>query len=330
MQPNGKHQGAPALDAAAAVQEAPQSEGLRYHVAEAIKRRGMTQDQAAKEAGLSATALSQWLQDKYQGSNANVESKLAKWLETQDERLSLQATVPEVPSFFESQTAREIMDAFRYAQSLEDIVAVVGAPGIGKSTTCQEYRQRASNVWVATVASHTTGVVPVLKEICEAVGGGYASGASAIAREITRRIRGTHGLIIIDEAHHLSLSALDAIRALHDSTGIGVALVGSIELSAKLSRMPQLHSRIGLQIIRSRALVADVAALLDAWGIAGKSERNYLARIARDDGALRSVTKVLRLASATARGAGESLRMQHIEDAALMLSARATEVGDHV
>lgn len=302
---------------------------LKPRVLAAIEEQGLTQDQVAREADLSATALSQYLQDKYRGNNGNVEAKLEKWLDTRGERLDVQALVAEAPRFFASRTATEIMAALRYAQSLEDMVAVVGVPGVGKSTACREYQRSYSGVWIATMASHTTGVVPVLKDICDAVGGGKASGANALAREITRKIRGTHGLLIIDEAHHLSTPALDAIRALHDSTEVSIALVGSVELTAKLERMPQLYSRLGMRLTRLRVLKDDITALLEAWEIKGKDERRHLTALAQRPGALRSVTKVLRLASATATTKGEPLGMRHIEDAAFTLSARATEVGDH-
>lgn len=303
---------------------------LRLQVLAALEEQGLTQEQAAREAAMSPTTLSLYLQDKYPGNIDNVERKLVKWLETSGERRGVLSLVPEAPTYFASQTATEIITVLRYAQSLEDMVAVVGVPGVGKSSACREYQRQYSNIWIATMASHTTGTVPVLREVCDAVGGGHASGASGLAREINRKIRGTHGLLIIDEAHHLSTQALDALRALHDSTGVAVALVGSIELSAKLERMPQLYSRLGLRLLRLRVLKADITALLDAWGINGKSERRTLTGIAQRPGALRSVTKVLRLASSTARSLGEPLKHQHIEGAALMLSARATEVGDHV
>jgi DNA transposition AAA+ family ATPase len=289
----------------------------------------LTQDQVATEAGMSPTTLSLYLGAKYSGNVANVEKKLEKWLGSRGERLSMQALLPAEPVFFASQTARELMDAFRYAQSLEDMVAVMGVPGIGKSTTCAEYQRQYSNVWIATMAAHTTKVVPALREISEAVGGGSAVGANGLARAITRKIRGTRGLLIIDEAHHLSLPALDAIRALHDATQVAVALVGGPELAARVEGMPQLFSRLGLRLHRRRVLKADIAALMDGWGITGREERRTLTRIAEAPGALRSVTKVLRLATTMARSSEERLQLQHIQDAALTLSARATEESDH-
>jgi DNA transposition AAA+ family ATPase len=298
---------------------------LKDQVAGVLARRGITQGQAAREAGMSETTLSQYRSDQYKGSIENVEKKLESWLRSSEESMAAQQLVPDAPSFFLSRTADELMQSFRYAQSIEDMVAVVGAPGIGKTSTCREYQRQYPNVWLATMASHTTGVVPVLAEIREAVGGGKANGATALAKEICRKISGTGGLLIIDEAHHVSIAALDAIRSLHDTTHTAIALVGSMEMSAKLERMPQLYSRLGLRLHRPRVLAADIQALLEAWGITGKGERRAITEVAKGAGGLRTATKVLRLASASARAAGESLTLQHIQDAAHTRGARIAE-----
>lgn len=290
-----------------------------------MKAQRLTQATVASEADLSTAAISLFLNGKYHGDVAEVEAKLGRWLTTRGERAQVQAVVPEPPRFFLSATAAEITNAFRYAQSLEDMVAVAGVPGIGKSTTCEEYRRDHPNVWVAEAAAHTTGVVPVLRLVCDAVGGGGASGASGLAREIASRIAKKRGLLIIDEAHHLALQSLDAIRALHDETGVAIALVGGPELLVKLERMPQLWSRLGMRLVRPRVQAGDVSAQLDAWGITGRAERQYLTKLADGPGALRRVNKTLRLAGMLARDSAEGLTLQHIQDAAATLSARPTD-----
>ena len=293
-----------------------------------MAERDISQATVAKEARLSATVLSQLFSGTYPGNVEAQEAKLGTWLRGLAEKRATQQLIPDAPAFFECTTSRELMNGFRYAQSIDDMVSIVGAPGIGKSTTCREYQRTHSNVWLATMAAHTTGVVPVLREVCDAVSGSHANGASALAREICRKIRGTGGLLIIDEAHHISLQALDAIRALHDSTDTAVALVGSIELAGKLERMPQLYSRLGIRLNRPRVLTDDVNALMDAWQIQGRPERRFVTSVAKGPGALRTVTKMLRLATSLARANDESLTLQHIRDAADARSARYDETGD--
>ena len=52
-------------------------------------------------------------------------------------------------------------------------------------------------------------------------------------------------LIIIDEAERLNVSALEILRALYDQLNIGFIFIGMPGLEKKLSRYPQLYSRIG-------------------------------------------------------------------------------------
>lgn len=295
---------------------------VRARVGAVIDESGLSQAAVAREASVSASALSQWLNSQYPGDNEALEEKLIRWMDARGSAAEVRDLVPDEPPFFASRTATELMDQFRYAQALQDMVMAVGIPGIGKSSSAREYARQNPNVWRCELAAHTTGVVPVLKEIAEAVGCGAGSGAAALARSIEAKVRRRQGLLIIDEAHHASPAALDAIRALHDAGGIGIALVGGIELVAKLDRMPQLDSRIGVRQVREVVLIEDVHAQLDAWRVTGRAERALLQKVAKRAGGLRAVSKVLRLATMMARSAGESLAINHFETAAASHSTR--------
>ncbi|MFB9086111.1 AAA family ATPase [Erwinia tracheiphila] len=59
--------------------------------------------------------------------------------------------------------------------------------------------------------------------------------AGQLGRAIRRKLRGTQGLLIIDEADHLDYPVLEELRILQEETGIGLALVGNHQVYARLT-----------------------------------------------------------------------------------------------
>lgn len=266
--------------------------------------RGLTQARIAKESGLSATVVSQWLGGIYPGDNEAAEAKLRRWMETTLAQRGQAAQLPAAPEYVPTPSSERVIGALRYAQMAGDIAVVYGGAGLGKTTGIRQHARLAPNVWHATMTPATASVVTALEEIAEAVGAGAAiGGAARLHRAICRRIADTGGLLVIDEAQHLSVAALDQIRSIHDATGLGVALVGNESVYARLTGgnraayLDRLYSRIGKRVRLVRAGQQDVTALLSAWHIDDKPCRGQLVEIASRPGGLRGLTKVLRLAS---------------------------------
>jgi DNA transposition AAA+ family ATPase len=135
---------------------------------------------------------------------------------------------------------------------------------------------------------------------------------------IVRRPPPTRGLIVVDEAQHLTSAALDELRSLHDAAEIGLALVGNETVFARIdgggrkAQFAQVFSRIGMRIARAKSTARDVDALLDAAGIAGAPERKLLRAIASKPGALRAVAKTLRVAHMLAAEEGAPIAESHL------------------
>lgn len=273
-----------------------------------------TQAKVAKEAGISTTTLSQVLAGKYPADPASVLERLSAWLAARRERA--QAALPPVPTFVATPTAERVMAALAYAQMAADVAVIYGAAGVGKTTAIDEYARTRPAVWVATMTPGHAGVTAALEEVAFAVGlKDVPQSPARIHREIVARVRGTGGLIVVDEAQHLGVAALDALRSIHDAAGVGLALVGNDMLYGRMTGgvraayLDRLFSRIGKRVALRKVTDADIAAVARACG--GEAWQPVLAA-GKSPGALRLVVKAMRLARMMAQAAGEALTSTHV------------------
>ena len=217
------------------------------------------------------------------------------------------------PAWVETPTAKRINAALNYAQAVTDIAIVYGGTGTGKTWTANHYRSNGMNVWCATMTPATSGVVPALEEVCAALGLPRANGAAPLHRAIVTHLSGTSGLLIIDEAQHMTPAALDQIRGIHDAARVGLALLGSQAIYASLiggesaGTLERLRSRIGKQLGLQGATQGDVEAIAFAWGISSKGSVKLLVDISGKAGGLRGVVKALRLAAMQADAVGRAV-----------------------
>lgn len=289
----------------------------RLRMAMASDRR-LSQATVAREIGISPSAINQWLKGIYAGDNDAIEAKLLIWMVVYDERRQSGAMMPTAPEWVETPTGARIVGALSYAQAAGDIAIIYGGAGLGKSTAIRHYQGISLNVWHVTMTPASAGVVTALEEICGALGITETGGAAKLYRAIVRRVRGSRGLLAIDEAQHLSTAALDQIRAIHDATDMGVALVGNQEIYARMTGgnraayLDRLYSRVGKRLALRASVAEDIQALIAAWDIDDASCRKTLIDIARRPGALRTLTKVLRLAGMYALADGKRVSSEFI------------------
>lgn len=283
---------------------------LRAELAQLQEREPkLSQAEISRQAGISTGRLSPWMKGTYTGDNEALEIELARFIDAYNVRTIESRALPGAPEWVGTPTGERVLGALGYAQAAGDIAVVYGGAGLGKTSSIRQYERANPNVWVATMSPASASVVPALEEIAYALGLREISGGAArIQRAIINRLRGTHGLLIIDEAQHLGTAALDEIRTLHDATEVGVAFVGNESVYARMTGgnraayLDRLFSRIGKRVRLVRAHKDDVDALIDAWGIDAKECRQVLHEIAAKPGALRGITKTLRLASRMAAG----------------------------
>lgn len=283
--------------------------------------RGISQKSVARECGISQASLAQLLGGSYGADPRRLVAKLEKWLTALRARAEMPA-LPDAPTWIATPTAERVLTALAYAQQAGDIAIVYGRAGLGKTSAAREYQRRYPNVWLATMHPGTASVMAAMSEVGQAVGSASVDGgASRVFRDVAKAVTATRGLLIVDEAQHLGVAALDTIRSLHDATGIGIALQGNETLYARMTGgsraafLDRLFSRIGKRLALSSASRDDVKRLAAEYGVSDAASQKLLFVIGAQAGALRAVTKCLRIARMMAAGREEALGADHIQAA---------------
>ena len=175
----------------------------------------------------------------------------------------------------------------------------------------RRYASLCEEVWIAVMSPAANRLRPCLQQVAHACGLPYLAGGShRMGIGIADRMRGTRGLLIVDEAQFLGHLQMEALRGLHDETGCGRVLLGNDRFGRRIAYTPKfaaLASRVGERLHLPGATARDVQAMLDAWGIKGRKAREAGRRLAAPPGGLRRLARALKRGT-LASGKGATAR----------------------
>jgi len=223
-------------------------------------------NQAARGAGISPAAVSQYLNNKYAGDSQSVENALLSFIEAQKEKVK---SVPLVG-----------IDAFCRINSVAKVcrangklAVICGRAGTGKTTASKSYAENNHGT-VYVCADMSVNAQDLFAELCETLGIGATYSLRNNFKNAKNRLAGTGRLIIIDEAEHLSYKALDLLRSLYDATGCGLMLVGTEilihNLRGRRGEYEQLFSRVSIYQKTTALNLADVEMFVASAAPASK------------------------------------------------------------
>lgn len=295
---------------------------------------GLSWTKVGGRVGVPQGTLSVWSGGAYQGDNAAIAAKVNRFFLHREAQEEVERDAPIVPSFQPTKTAQRITGVLRWA-ARGKFVVVVGDPGTGKTAACDQFAAAVPNVWKVTISPVCGRLNAMLLTINRALGGPQLGGSghllSGNIRDVMRR---RPGVLIIDEAQHLEQPSLEELRAIHDETRVGLALVGNREVltrlegNARSAAFAQLYSRASLRLILPRPEEQDIGLLLDAWSVEHPKQREFLRGLALKPGSggLRSLTHTLEYATIAAQATDEPRELDHLKDAWSALSTRVATV----
>lgn len=217
-------------------------ESLREYIAKS----GKTQTAVGTELGVSSGAISSFLSGKYKTPHTMI-PKVVALLSMSAKK----AVAPRAPEFAETSISRTVYNTVAYAHLRGVIAVVYGDAGVGKTSTVREYVKNDSLALLITI-SPTYASITGVNELIAAQLGVRERVARRLTAEIVDRLKGSGRVLIVDEAQHLTVRALNHLRCISDESGVGIALVGNEEVYSKLrgsgkADFAQLFSRVGMR-----------------------------------------------------------------------------------
>ncbi|MEI6162095.1 MAG: AAA family ATPase [Roseococcus sp.] len=309
---------------------------LRERLLEVKERERLTWETISTETGVKVGSLTPWAVGKYNSNGgphagSPIAEKVERWLASRETRATIRAAAPDL-RFVMTPSASDFMGMLANTQALAHIGVLTGAPGIGKSRAACEYKRRNPNVFKVTGSRFISTVPQLLSALAREMGAPDTGRQDRIAANITRRLIGSQGLIIVDEAQLLTLDQMEVVRSFHDLAGAGLALIGNPSVMRKLegghrsSDYAQFFSRVGMRLNRPKAKIGDMEALLDAWSADDPKVRLALRAVAKQGGALRSAFMTFMLARMVANNEDRSLSAADVKLAWTQISDQLLQI----
>ena len=201
--------------------------------------------------------------------------------------------------------AKQILGVLKCCHEDGDMGIVVAPAGSGKTEAARHYKRNHPNALFRTADITTRAPGSTLLLISQGLPGvsRYDATSAVFMQRIIDRLSGSRRLLIIDEGHFLSWESIEAVRRIHDATGVGICLMGQESLYQQMRGgrrsvlFDQIYSRIGVRChLKGDVTKEDVAMLVDSICPGGIDRKalEFLVLKANSAGRLRIMVKLLK------------------------------------
>ncbi|MCL6560889.1 MAG: AAA family ATPase [Firmicutes bacterium] len=277
------------------------NEALRAKLEEYLKNTGKSQTIVSKEIGISGAALSQYLSGKYP-TPGSIEPKIEEFFSLKEKA----ATVARALDYVDTSISTETYKTITYCHVSRCIGTIIGDAGIGKTKGALKYVGDFSEAIYITATKACKNLKDMYRMIARKLRLNENRNIFDLQNDIRARLDGSNKILIIDEAQHLSLTAIDGIRSINDESDetalppVGIVLIGNHELWTKMmgryeQSMAQLFNRIQIrrQMFASQVKLEDIKKLFPIYIEKGADkEIKFLHDIATTKWGVRGAVKV--------------------------------------
>lgn len=198
---------------------------LRERFEEFLKSSGQSQEGIAKALGISGAVLSSWRKEKYNGDNERIDNLIVSYLTRQENMAEISQGMKEDFDFVPTTVYENVIKGADVARLRHGIRVITGESGVGK-TTALEHLKAEDESMILLRAYAGIRKNRVLAKLCREAGLSGRGSFDDCFEELVVRLSETNRLVAIDEAEHLPIDAVDAIRRLNDFARVPVVFVG--------------------------------------------------------------------------------------------------------
>lgn len=277
------------------------NEELRERLEDYLKNSGKSQTILAKEIGISGTALSQYLGGKYP-TPGSIEPKIDEFFNLKEKSF----TMTKAPDYVDTSISTEVYNTIAYCHVNRCIGTIIGDAGIGKTKGARKYAEDFGTAVYITATKACKSLKDMHRMIARKLRLNENRNLFDLQYDIRSKLDGSNKLLIIDEAQHLSLTAIDGIRSFNDENDesdlppVGIVLIGNHELRTKMigryeQTLAQLFNRIQIQrqMFTSQIQVEDIKKLFPVYiEKSAEKEVKFLHGIATSRWGARGAVKV--------------------------------------
>ena len=218
-----------------------------------------------------------------------------------------------------TQVLEEVTMAVSFAEAAGDISLIYGEAGLGKTVSLKEYAHLHPEAIYIELKDCDKSVKGVCEKILDAIGKSQSGTDRKLVSAISDYLLSNPCLIIIDEAQHLSVRALENLRAINDVTESGIVLCGNPTVYDRMhgrgqAHFAQLYSRIGIRRHIIEPTLDDITLIFEKYGLE-KESILFLHKLALQRGGIRNCVKVLNIALQLIDIQKEPLTIDHLNSA---------------